>query len=204
MAGQDSYSQGVVVASLTDPPNAETLARNIADGIASRSVMRFASASARSATLTGATAPVEGMVSWLQDVNGLYFYDGSAWQLMNIIETMPWTNLSSLGSYAGGYSASTPAPRMRKLSMLGTEVWEYEGAITVGTLNAATTTTAFTFSAGHRPASGRGFSTCNSSHYATRVTVNTNGTLAFSVPTEAGNGVNKVWLDGMRITNPAA
>lgn len=77
MAGQDSYGQGVVVASLTDAPNAETLARNIADAIAQRSVMRFASASTRASTLT---SPVEGMVSWLQDVNALYLYDGSAWQ----------------------------------------------------------------------------------------------------------------------------
>ncbi|MER5584128.1 hypothetical protein ABT090_21150 [Streptomyces asoensis] len=204
MAGTDDYGQGITVAALTDAPDAATLAKNIANALAQRSVMRFASAAARSATLSGATAPVEGMVSWLQDVNGLYFYDGTAWQLMNAIETMPWTNLSSLGSYAGGFSASTPAPRMRKLSMLGTEVWEYEGAIAVSSLAAATTTTAFTFSASHRPANGRGFATINSSHYATRVTVNTNGTLTFSVPTEAGSGVSKVWLDGLRITNPAA
>ncbi|WP_329215306.1 hypothetical protein OG352_06560 [Streptomyces sp. NBC_01485] len=203
MSGTDDYGQGITVAALTDAPNAETLAKNIANGIAQRSVMRFASASARSAALTGATAPVEGMVSWLQDVNGLYFYDGSAWQLMNIVETMAWTNLSSIGSYAGGFSASTPAPRMRKLSMLGTEVWEYEGAIAISSLPAATTTTAFTFNSGYRPASGRGFATYNSSHYATRVTVGTNGVLAFSVPTEAGSGVSKVWLDEMRITNPA-
>ncbi|WP_405964857.1 hypothetical protein OG713_34980 [Streptomyces sp. NBC_00723] len=204
MAGTDDYGQGVTVAALTDAPNAETLARNIANAIVQRSVMRFASASARSAALTGATAPVEGMVSWLQDVNGLYYYDGSAWQLMNVIETMAWTNLSSLGSYAGGFSASTPPPRMRKLSMLGTEVWEYEGAIAISSLAAAATTTMFTFSAGHRPASGRGFMTYNSSHYGSRVTVGSSGTLTASVPTEAGSGVSKIWLDGMRITNPTA
>jgi len=204
MAGTDDYGQGVTVAALTDAPNAETLARNIANAIVQRSVMRFASASARAAALTGATAPVEGMVSWLQDVNGLYFYDGTAWQLMNIIETMPWTNLSGLGSYAGGFSASTPAPRMRKLSMLGTEVWEYEGAIAISSLAAATTTTMFTFNVGHRPASGRGFTTYNSSHYGSLVTVSSSGTLTVSVPAEAGSGVSKVWLDGMRITDPAA
>lgn len=203
MATTDDYGQGVSISSLTDAPNAATLAQNIANTIVQRSVMRFASASARAAALVGVAAPVEGMVTWLQDTNLLYVYDGSSWTVQSA-ETMAWTALSSLGSYAGGFTASTPAPRMRKLSIHGTEVWEYEGAINVTTLPAATTTLAFTFNSGHRPANGRGFSTYNSSHYGTRVTVAADGKLSFSVPTEAGSGVSKVWLDGMRITNPAA
>lgn len=76
MAGTDSYGQGVVVASLTDAPNAETLARNIVDSVIPRSVMRFSSASARAASIA---SPVEGMVTWLQDTDRLYRYNGSAW-----------------------------------------------------------------------------------------------------------------------------
>jgi hypothetical protein len=202
MAGTDSYGQGVVVAALTDAPNAETLARNIVDALVPRSNMRFASASARAAAIA---APVEGMVTWLQDVNSQYVYDGSAWvSLFPVSVVMDWTALSALGTYAGGFSASTPPPRMRKLSILGTEVWEYEGAINVTTLPAATTTLAFTFNASYRPSTGRGFITYNSSHYGTRVTVASDGKLSFSVPTEAGSSINKVWLDGVRITNPAA
>jgi len=79
VATTDDYGQGVSISALTDAPNAETLAKNIANGIAPRSNMRFASASARTAALTGATAPVEGMVSYLQDVDRLYVYTGSAW-----------------------------------------------------------------------------------------------------------------------------
>ena len=79
MATTDDYGQGVSIAALADAPNAQTLAQNIANGIAPRSVMRFASASARTAALTGATAPVEGMVTYLQDVDRLYVYTGSAW-----------------------------------------------------------------------------------------------------------------------------
>ncbi|MFE0039449.1 hypothetical protein [Streptomyces sp. NPDC059015] len=79
MATTDDYGQGVSIASLTDAPNAETLAKNLANAITSRSVMRFASASARSAALVDAATPVEGMVSWLQDTNRLYVYDGSSW-----------------------------------------------------------------------------------------------------------------------------
>ncbi|MFJ9740805.1 hypothetical protein [Streptomyces sp. NPDC101166] len=75
----DDYGQGISVADLSQQPNAETLAKNIANGLAARSVLRYASGSARTAALTGATAPAEGMVTWLQDVNRLYVYDGSTW-----------------------------------------------------------------------------------------------------------------------------
>ncbi len=202
MATTDDYGQGVSIAALTDAPNAETLAKNIANAIVQRSVMRFASAAARAAALT---SPVEGMVTWLQDVNLLYAYDGSSWVSLSPTSVlMDWTALSSIGSYAGGFTASTPAPRMRKLSVHGTEVWEYEGAINVSSLPADTTTLAYTFNSGYRPANGRGFMTYSSSHYGARVTVAADGKLTFSVPAAAGSGVSKVWLDGMRITNPAA
>lgn len=202
MATTDDYGQGVSIAALTDAPNAETLAKNIANAIVQRSVMRFASAAARAAALT---SPVEGMVTWLQDVNLLYAYDGSSWVSLSPTSVlMDWTALSSIGSYAGGFSASTPAPRMRKLSVHGTEVWEYEGAINVSSLPADTTTLAYTFNSGYRPANGRGFMTYSSSHYAVRTTVAADGKLSFSVPAAAGSGVSKVWLDGMRITTPAA
>jgi hypothetical protein len=203
MAGQDSYSQGIVVASLTDAPNAETLARNLADAIAPRTVMRFASASARTAALTGATAPVEGMVTWLQDTNLLYVYDGSAWQVQSSYELMAWTNLSSLGSFSGAFSAGSPTPRMRKLSILGVEVWELEGRINASALAVATTTTMFTFNVGHRPANGHGYMVYNSSHYAARLTIAQTGIMSISVPTEAGTSVSTIYLDGVRITNPA-
>ncbi|MFF8485150.1 hypothetical protein [Streptomyces antibioticus] len=75
----DDYSQGIGVADLVDAPNARVLAQNLANALASRSVLRFASASARAAALVGAAAPVEGMVSWLQDTNALAVYDGAAW-----------------------------------------------------------------------------------------------------------------------------
>jgi len=74
----DDYGQGITVADLTMAADAEFLAKNIANGLASRSILRFASASARTAALVGVAAPVEGMVTWLQDVNRLYVYDGSA------------------------------------------------------------------------------------------------------------------------------
>jgi hypothetical protein len=200
MAGTDSYGQGVVVAALSDAPNAEVLARNLADAIVQLTVMRFNSASARAATIT---SPLEGMTTWLKDTNLLYTYDGTQWVAQPSL-IMDWTPLSSLGSYAGGFSASTPPPRMRKLSVLGTEVWEYEGAIAISSLAPNATTTMFTFNSAYRPVTGRTFATGSSGHYAARITIASSGTLTVSVPLEAGSGVGKVWLDGMRITNPAA
>ncbi|KUN99478.1 hypothetical protein [Streptomyces resistomycificus] len=76
MPTTDDYGQGVNIASLTDAPDASKLAKDLANAIAQRSLMRFASASARGATLT---APIEGMPSWLEDVNRLEIYNGSSW-----------------------------------------------------------------------------------------------------------------------------
>jgi hypothetical protein len=204
MATTDDYGQGVSIAALTDAPNAEILAKNIVDALTGRSNMRFTSASARSANLTGDAAPVEGMVAWLNDTNTMTMYDGSSWLVQSKL-VMDWTSLGSLGSYATGFSPALPVPRMRKLNEFGADVWELEGRIVASpALTSTTTTLAFTFSSGHRTANGRGFTTYNSSHYGTRVTIASDGKLSFSVPSEAGNTVTNIWLDGIRITNPAA
>lgn len=84
MATTDDYGQGVSVAELIDAPDAEVLARNLANGIVSRGTLRFDSAGARTAALTGPAAPVEGMMSWLRDVNRLHIYDGTTWQPLPI------------------------------------------------------------------------------------------------------------------------
>lgn len=203
MATEDEYGQGVSIAELTDPPDAETLARAIANAIVQRSNMRFASATARNLAIK---TPAEGMEAWLSDTNTKTIYDGTAWiaQPQSRL-VLDWTNLSTIGVYASGFSAGTPTPRMRKMVDYGSDVWELEGRIIASPpLIGATTTVAFTFNSGHRPANGRGFQTYNSSHYGTRVTIAPDGKLSFSVPTQAGDAVSNVWLDGIRITNPAA
>ncbi|MET8978574.1 hypothetical protein ABZX85_23440 [Streptomyces sp. NPDC004539] len=74
----DSYGQTIVIPALADAPNISTVGSSI-DALVGRSVMRFASASARAATLA---APVEGMTAWLADVDQLTVYDGSAWVVL--------------------------------------------------------------------------------------------------------------------------
>ncbi|MET8694677.1 hypothetical protein ABZV65_19290 [Streptomyces bauhiniae] len=79
MTAPDQYGQNVSIWQMSDPPNLPAAVKALADGVIPRGVMRFASASARGATLINTAAPVEGMLSWLQDVNRLEVYDGSDW-----------------------------------------------------------------------------------------------------------------------------
>lgn len=79
MPTSDNYGQGVGIWQMTDAPSIPGAVGALADGIIPRTVMRFASASARGATLSGSYAPVEGMATYLQDVNRLEVYDGSSW-----------------------------------------------------------------------------------------------------------------------------
>jgi hypothetical protein len=75
MPTTDAFGQGIQIASLTDPPNAATLAQNLA-AMVPQTVMRFASASARTAAIT---SPVAGMVAFLTAEKILTVYDGTAW-----------------------------------------------------------------------------------------------------------------------------
>ncbi|MCX4801794.1 hypothetical protein OG594_09035 [Streptomyces sp. NBC_01214] len=75
----DSYGQGFQVAALTDPPNAQTLATNLAL-MAGQTVMRFTNAAARAAAIT---SPVAGMHAYLVTEKRLTYYDGTAWIIQN-------------------------------------------------------------------------------------------------------------------------
>jgi hypothetical protein len=99
MPTPDDYGQGIQIASLTDAPDADKLATDIVNAIAQRSVMRFASASTRGATLTGAQAPVEGMLTWIQDADRLDLYDGSAWVTVSV-GNRSWTTISLVSGWS--------------------------------------------------------------------------------------------------------
>lgn len=75
----DDYGQGVTLPALSDPPNIETF-KAIINALVQHSVMRFANATARTAALTGPSAPVEGMLTTLDDTNLIYRYDGTTWR----------------------------------------------------------------------------------------------------------------------------
>ena len=123
----DDYGQNIQIAALTDAPDAGKLAKDIVNALAQRGIMRFASASARSATLTGAAAPVEGMITHLQDVNRLDHYDGSAWVAVST-GVSAWTTISLASGFTqNGNSNGTFQYRLLNIS--GEESLQFRGAV---------------------------------------------------------------------------
>lgn len=109
MATTDSYGQNIGIAALTDAPSAFALAFALADGLTPQTVMRFASATARNATLT---APVAGMTAYLTTEQILTVYTGSAWVA---IATTPgaWT------SFTPTWTGATTNPVVGNGTLLG-------------------------------------------------------------------------------------
>ena len=127
MPTTDDYGQGVQIASKTDAPNAEKLAKDIVNAIAQRSILRFASASTRGATLTGATAPVEGMLTWLQDVNRLDLWDGTTWVAVSVGRSS-WTTITPESPWTqNGNNNGTFQYRLLNIS--GEESLQFRGAL---------------------------------------------------------------------------
>lgn len=100
MPTQDDYGQNTDLWALTDAPSIPDAIRALADGVIPRGVMRFASASTRGATLVGVAAPVEGMASYLLDVNRFEIYDGSAWTVPPQTLTSTTSGLSVQSGFA--------------------------------------------------------------------------------------------------------
>ena len=127
MPTTDDYGQGVQIASKTDAPNAEQLAKDIVNAIAQRSILRFASASTRGATLVGSSAPVEGMLTWLQDVNRLDLWDGSTWVAVSVGRSS-WTTITPESPWTqNGNNNGTFQYRLLNIS--GEESLQFRGAL---------------------------------------------------------------------------
>lgn len=115
-----------------------------------------------------------------------------------------WVPLSTIGTFGTTASAGTPVPRMRKIRELGTEIWEFEGALALSSFSAGSTVFAFTLNTSSRPAVTRGGTLRSSGTWTIAAQLRSTGAIVLSAPTEAGTGITGVWLDGWRITNPAA
>jgi hypothetical protein len=85
----DTFGQGFTGLDYGDSPDLKKLSEGLLL-MAGQSVMRFASASARNATLT---APAAGMVAWLTGEKLLTVYDGTAWVAV-AAGTQSWTTVS--------------------------------------------------------------------------------------------------------------
>lgn len=73
--------QGLTYPASTDSPNGPAQILALANDVEKKVVMVFASAAARTTAFTAASVTAtEGMLCWLQDVNGFEWYDGSTWR----------------------------------------------------------------------------------------------------------------------------
>lgn len=123
----DDYGQGITLMGLTDSPSIPKAIADLAAGVIPRGVMRFASASTRGATLVGSFAPIEGMLSYLQDVNRLDLYTGSTWLAVST-GVSSWTTINPVsGLSQNGNSNGTFQYRLLNIS--GEESIQFRGGL---------------------------------------------------------------------------
>lgn len=126
MPTTDAYGQNIQLPSMTDAPSIPDAIKAVADGLIPRSVMRFASASARGATIT---SPVEGMMAWLQDQDVLTVYDGSAWVVV-AAGTQAWTAPALAAGYTNNGNDNGTV-RWRRVNLFGEPAIMWSGGIGV-------------------------------------------------------------------------
>lgn len=124
MSTTDGYGQGISLASLTDGPDLPKAIADLANGVIPRGVMRFASASTRGATLT---SPVEGMLSYLQDVDRLDLYTGATWLAVST-GVSSWTTISPAATLSQDGN-SNGIFQYRLLNISGEESIQFRGAL---------------------------------------------------------------------------
>jgi hypothetical protein len=127
MPTPDGYGQSIQLWQLTDAPSIPEAIKALADGVIPRSILRFASASTRGATLVGDYAPVEGMLTWLNDVNRLDVYDGSAWVAVST-GSSAWTSISLASGFTNNGN-SNGSLQYRLLNISGEESLQLRGAV---------------------------------------------------------------------------
>ncbi|MFF0277439.1 hypothetical protein [Streptomyces sp. NPDC004330] len=192
MPTSDPYGQSISIAALSDAPNAQALAAGIVDSVAPRLVLRFTSASNRTATLVGSAAPVPGMITYLasEDRYEARMGDGT-WRTISSGAWIPIT-------FASGYVAKGGSPAYR---IVGDTV-ELRGTFerTGGTpFVKATALTVATLPVGARPAASRYFITATewaADMYA-RSEVNASGQVIMTIPPSTSTGASWASLDNV-------
>lgn len=121
----DDYGQSITIPALTDTPNVATIGTSM-NSMVGRTILRFASASSRNATIT---SPVEGMLAWLQDVNWLTLYDGTAWVVVSA-GTQSWTTIGLVSGFAHNGNSNGSA-QYRVINMFGEVSIQFQGAVSV-------------------------------------------------------------------------
>lgn len=118
--------QGLPYPDLTGvPPNVPADIKALADAVAPRSVMRFASIAARDAALP---APVDGMVCYIAADNGYYVRAGGQWVVL--WSDTGWVALAT----SSGDSTGLAVRRIGSQVHLQGEVWGVTAGATLFTL----------------------------------------------------------------------
>ena len=125
MPTTDGYGQGFTALDYGDVPDLKVMGDGLLK-MAGQTVMRFATATARNATLT---APVAGMTVWLNSEQQLTVYDGTAWVAV-ASGTQSWTTVPLASGFAhNGNSNGTF--QYRKVNMFGEDTLMFRGGISV-------------------------------------------------------------------------
>lgn len=188
----DSYGQSIPYLDYTDAPDLSAWGAALANGVAPQTVMKFASASTRAATLTGAQTPTVGMVTYCVAEDRLDVYQAGGW---TPITPGAWTTIT----FASGFAASTGTPAYRIVD----GAVELRGTVQKSDGTAFTTSSAFTIAtlpAAARPPAYRYFSaaTAWAANMYGRVEVHPDGTLAVGIPAGSGAAATWVALDQVR------
>jgi hypothetical protein len=180
--------------------------QGIVNGIVPLTVMRFASANARAAALTGDTAPVAGMITYLKAEDRWEGRQGDGTWLL--LSDGPWKPLT----YATGYTASSGSPGYRFKAGGGVELRGTIQRTNGGNLTDDGTEIAFaSVPASAAPPANRSYICASNrktvsgvTRYTARVVVQPSGTLTYNVEAGGGTGTSSdpAWisLDGIQFS----
>lgn len=123
----DGYGQNIGLWSMTDAPSIPDAIRLLAAGVIPRGVLQFASATTRGATLINDYAPVDGMLTYLQDIDRLDARIGGVWVAVSV-GAASWTTISLASPFTqNGNSNGTLQYRLLNIS--GEESLQLRGAV---------------------------------------------------------------------------
>jgi hypothetical protein len=137
---------------MTDAPDIPAAIKAIADGVIPRGVLRFSSASTRGATLVDDRAPVDGMLTWLADVDRLEVRVDGSWVVVSV-GNRAWTTIGLASGWSqNGNSQGTFQYRI--VNFAGEDTIMFRGGIG-RTSYPGTIPGSFTINSSTLPASAR-------------------------------------------------
>lgn len=129
MPATDAYNQNIQYSLLSDVPNGQSLGQEIVTGIVPQIVLHFASSAARAAALVGTSAPVAGMVSWLNDQAVLQVYDGTAWTTV-AASSSTWANVPLQSGYTNNGN-NNGTFQYRVVNLFGEPTIMFRGGVSI-------------------------------------------------------------------------